>query len=74
MTKPSLTDFMPKTAAPAQKAPIVDKQVKNLTIRPSVPQWEALLGLTTSERTKIQAYTLSLYQADFERRGLRWPD
>ena len=75
MNKPSLTDFMQKPAAalvPEKTKPVSD--VKNLTIRPSFPQWEALVGLTTSERTKIQAYTISLYKADFERRGLRWPD
>ena len=73
MSKPSLTDFMQKPAATPIKAKIVGK-VKNLTVRPSFSQWEALISLTTTERTKIQAYTISLYRADFERRGLRWPD
>lgn len=48
--------------------------VKNITIRPSVEQWKAILRLTTSERTKIQSHTIALYKADFERRGLVWPD
>jgi hypothetical protein len=72
MNNPSLTDFMPK--APASKAEKPESKVKNLTIRPSFPQWEALIELTTRERTKIQAYTIGLYRADFERRGLRWPE
>lgn len=73
MSKPSLTDFMQKPPVTPIKTKLVGK-VKNLTVRPSFPQWEALISLTTTERTKIQAYTISLYQADFERRGLRWPD
>ena len=49
-------------------------EVKNFTIRTIFPQWEAIRRLTTVERTKIQGYTVALYKADFERRGLSWPE
>lgn len=75
MSKPSLTSFMTQAVTPkAEKSAKQHKDVKNITIRPNFAQWEALVGLTTSERTKIQPYVLSLIAADFERRGLRWPD
>ena len=80
MSKPSLTDFMPRPALAlkAESSPVqlpkAGKEVKNLTIRPSVPQWSAMMTLTTAERIKLQPYIMGLIAADFERRGLRWPE
>lgn len=80
MSKPSLSDFMPRPAlalkaeSPPAQQPKAGKEVKNLTVRTSVPQWVAMMALTTAERIKLQTYIMDLVQADFERRGLRWPD
>lgn len=78
MSKPSLTDFMTRPAltlkADSSPGTRPGKEVKNLTVRPSISQWEALVNLTTSERTKIQPYIIGLIADDFERRGLRWPE
>ena len=70
--KPSLTEFMAPVAAPVM-APRRSPDVKTLTIRPTIEQWEALLALTTTERTKISPYIFGLIRADFAQRGLRWP-
>ena len=52
MSKPSLTDFMTRPAltlkADSSPGTRPGKEVKNLTVRPSISQWEALVNLTTS--------------------------
>jgi hypothetical protein len=76
--KPSLSDFMigsePSKASIKRAKAANEGVVKNLTLRTSFGQWEAMIALTTSERTKIQHYLLALIEADFASRGLRWPE
>ena len=64
--------FMPQPETIKEAKPAAE--VKNITWRISIPQWEALVGLTTSERLKFQSYLDRLAQEDFTKRGLRWPD
>lgn len=74
MSKPSLSDFLAlpkpetKITPPAQSA----EDTINLSLRITRSQWEALLLLTTAERTKIQPFLRGLLADEFERRGLRF--
>ena len=72
MSKPDMFSFMPQPKALKESRAV--KEIKNITWRISISQWESLVGLTTSERLKFQTYLDQLVQEDFERRGLRWPD
>jgi hypothetical protein len=73
MGKPSLLDFMnvpPPVKVEKPEKPASD--TVNLTLRMPRAQWEQVLLLTTSERTKIQRYVMKLIEADFTKRGLRF--
>jgi hypothetical protein len=71
MNTPSLSEFKARIVEPKPTPPL--RVIKNITIRPTIAQWEALIAMTTAERTKIQPYVMELMAADFARRGLRWP-
>lgn len=77
MPKPSLNDFMAPAPAPskpdrATKPMRGGEELVTLSLRITRSEWEQLLVLTTSERTKIQPYLRELIEADFRRRGLRY--
>ncbi len=76
MSKPSLSDFL-QSPAPVVKTkpePVTKggEEIKGITIRLKQTEWQHMVELTMTERTKIQPYILGLIQADFEKRGLRF--
>lgn len=74
MSKPSLSAFMLKApeAEPvkATKSGPPGEDLVALSFRMPRSTWQAVVALTTSERTKIQRYLLNLVKEDFARRGL----